>query len=180
MAPLPPNSTPVYFVDYSFKGQSHTMAFRWPSIAGIESVRAVAGAFISALRPAMDSSWTVLGARLRSAGGTVSVPTAPPTVTGTQGSSNLTGIDFPKFVSFVGRGLPDGRRARIFVYGLVLPLDNDYRYTDPLPTSLANALAVLNLAAEEGTIVSVGGGVVQWNTYVNTGFNSYYEQKQRG
>lgn len=179
MAPLPQNSTAIYYVDYSFApGQLHTLAFRFGGSAGVDGAQLFADNFLTALQPNLTATWQVVGARVQSAGANVSLPSAAPGIVGGGGPS-LTGQDYPRFLSFIGRGKTSGRRVRITVFGVTLPASNDYRFHDGEVAGPTAALGVL-YTAPVGCPITVAGDQPYWQPYANTGYNSYWERQQRG
>lgn len=178
MAPLPANSTPVLFVDYTFNGEGHTMAFRGSVNATAAELAAVAQSFLDEAESLLADGWTVTGTRFRAQGTDFTVP-GPTLGPLTPGGGPLNPVNNPRYASFIGRGNLDGRRARIFVYGLTFPMQEDYRF-GPTENGVLNSMRnVLQAASVAGTLTTVGGSPVTWYEYINAGFNSYWERQQR-
>lgn len=179
MAPLPHNSTGIYYTDYSFQGHAHTMECRFKSTTAPLDARDSVSEFLNALATLLDNTWTITGARVQLAGSHISTPAAPPELTAAPSGGAVAPVNYPKFHSYVGRGTVTGRRARIFIYGLNLNLDDDYRIQGPGLTPLSNALAILQAGEPGGIWVSIGNDAVTWNEYVNQGLNSYWQRQAR-
>lgn len=180
MAPLPDNNTAVYFVDYQFQGRRHTLQMRVVPPATAASAATVAQAFLNNLLSLMDSTWSIEGARFRAAGSAVTLPATAPVLSGAGTAGNLPPRDHPKFHTFVGRGAVDGRRVRVFLYGLNIVVDGDYRLNGPLTGALADARNSLVGNTGTGHWRTIGGSEPTWYNYVNQGYNSYWEREQRG
>lgn len=179
MAPLPPNSTGVYFVDYATNGIQHTLQVRYSPTAGIDGAAGYAELFINALASVRHNDWSIIGARVRPAGSNITLPALPPSLEGAGTGTSLAPFYNPRFVSFIGRGVVDGRRVRVNVFGLAVPQDDDYRLTGPLGSPWSTAIAVLEAASAAGSFITIGGSDVEWYDYVNIGFNSYWERQAR-
>lgn len=183
MAPLPPNTTGRYWVDYLANGREHTVMFRFPA-PGVDGdvppafVAAVSD-FLQSMEPFMPTDWQLLGARVSAPGSSVSLPgPAPAAVTG---AANPQPNEAPGYITFVGRSAT-GRRVRVSLLGAgVTPAGeagtyNDYRATAAENAQVATAIAQLDEVASVG----IDGADVTWYTYVNLGYNAYWQRKVRG
>lgn len=179
MAPLPENNTARTFTDYTVQGRQHTLLCRWDPAAGIETARFHIGEFLTALAPIMDNGWAITGARVSGQGSAFTVPTPPPVLGAAPAGGTLPLVNAPQFTSFIGRGLLTGRRVRVFVYGLIITVDSDYRLAGTLPAPIANAIAALEVAADDGVFCTIGLDRANWYDYANQGFNSYWEREAR-
>lgn len=178
MAPLPHNNTAIYYVDYTFRGQAHTMEFRTDAATGPVALQTPVSDFLGEISTMMDSTWTVTGARAQLQGANISLPVDPPTVTA-GGGNTVNPPEYPRFVSFMGRGIATGRRFVVFVYGLVFGTPNDYRFTSGESAPLDNARGVLAVMASTD-LITIGGDGPQVYDYCNVGYNSYWERQRRG
>lgn len=177
MAPLPHNSTAIYYVDYSFAGQGHTMEFRTDAETGPVALLEPVSAFLEELSPLMASTWRVEGARAQAAGANFSLPVAAPPTTIT-GTGTLPAREYPRFVSFVGRGSQTGRRMTLFVYGLAFTTPDTYRFVEGTQAALDNARGeLINMASS--LLITIGGDAPYFQSYCNVGFNSYWERERR-
>lgn len=179
MAPLPSNSTATYFVDYQFgAGQAHTFQVRFQAPETPATVAARVAALLDDLKAIRPASWVITGARVRAAGASISLPTTAPVIqAGTAGE--LSGINYPGYVDFVGRGSTSGRRVRWTLFGLNTVVPADYRYTGTEQPQIKTVLDSLKAGAPN-VFLTVGGDLPTWQNYVNFGFNSYWERQQRG
>lgn len=176
MAPVADNLTDRYFVDYETSAGEHTVLFRYLSgtdqSAAILDLRAV----ISALLPRMFNSTQFLALRFSAAGSNVSNPLP---FVGLVGGLPVAGPrqEGPKFISFIGRSAT-GRRSRLFFYGTDFFPAEDYRILIPNDGALT---AAYNILSTPGTsrCAPDGSTPVVWKTYVNVGYNSYIERRQR-
>lgn len=180
MAPLPDNNTACYFVDYSFAGQERTMQFRaLPTVNEFDLAETVQD-LLNALAPEMDPSWAVLGARYRAKGSLVTLPAVAPTTPTGRGPDIVEQWQYPRFLSFIGRGQTSGRRVRLYVYGLSLAQDPTYRFDPPLVGAMAAARGVLEAMTAIGMFLTIAEDVPLVYPYANLGFNAYWQKEQRG
>jgi hypothetical protein len=94
-------------------------------------------------------------------------------------SSTLNPIEYPRFYSFVGRGLT-GRRLRTFFYGMPgLTLQGDYRVTGSEVPALMDFRADLAALYSSGVLCDIAKSQVFLKAYANTGYNAYYQRKRR-
>lgn len=177
MAPLPHNSTGIYYVDYSFRGQAHTMEFRTNAPTGPVALQLPVQAFLDELTTLMDATWTVLGARGQAAGASISLPVAAPVVTPGP-ARTVAPVHYPRYVSFGGRGGDTGRRFTVYVYGLDFNTPEDYRFQSGESTELDNARDQLGVMASLD-LVTIGGDSPYLYNYSNVGYNSYWERAAR-
>lgn len=175
MAPLPVTATERWQLVYNFRGQQHIAQIRTATGQNASDVSAFFDDWLSAFGSAIytidieglkyipvnsnisqDSTWT--GAASYGSG------------TGDEGSE-------PAFLSFVGRS-PNGRRVRLTVFaGGGGDTSGDYRYTTGEVAAFDAALAVLETTTLP--LVTIGGQTPIWKNYTNTGYNSYFQRKQR-
>jgi hypothetical protein len=176
MAPLPSNTTGVFYLDYHVEGEDHTLQIRFGEASSALEAASVADAFLAAVEDNLFLL-TVLGARVRDAGGSVSYPVdwdgANTYGAGTTGHY-ASGI----YMDFVGRSI-DGRRCRISVFGAQNPVDStgkDYRFTTDTAWVSGGLAALESLA---NCPVSISGEPVNWQQYANVGINAYWRNKIR-
>lgn len=174
MAPVNPNNTDRYFFDYDADGRPHTVMMR--TLATIDPVEAVAGfaGFVAALSPLMCAS-TLTGARFAEQGSNV---TNPVSIGGgvSWGAGGQNDTLEPAFISFVGRDNL-GRRARVFMYGVLGVNQADYRLTFPESDEVIDVVGYLSSAA--GIFLTITLGVPVWKNYANLGFNAYWQRQAR-
>jgi hypothetical protein len=181
MPSLPQNSTGRVLVDYLANGRNHTVQFRYagggaPDNTFLESV----DDFLISCNPLMPSDWTFLRARQVWQGGTISTPLsfAP---TPFAGIRTPQVYELPAFVSFIGR-TTGGRRTRIYLLGAGFdPSESggvgaDYRIRAAENTSVAAAISTLS----GSPVVGIDGLDPLWYSYVNAGYNAYWQRQARG
>jgi len=179
MAPLPANATARYFVDYTDGLNKHSILFRSGNeVATAADLGTIANEFIAVLQPLMYNGWQILGARFSAEGTNLTLPVVPPNQVDPGQVVAMSGANAPRYVSFVGRGITSGRRIRFFVFGLNVFTGDDYRIQPGEVPVLDDARAVL-ADAGLGLLDTVAGDNFTLYQYVNVGFNSYFERKQR-
>lgn len=176
MAPLPSNSTGVFYLDYSVGGHDHTMQIRFGSASSALEAAGVADAFLAAVSSQLFLI-TIIGARVRDAGTNVSYPVEwdGELTYGTGADGEYTSA---LYMDFVGRSL-DGRRCRIAVFGSkagVDPADKNYRW-DVTNSWVAGGLAALE--ALPNCPVTISDAPVNFKQYANTGVNAYWRNHIR-
>lgn len=184
MAPLPPNNTARYLVNYRANGKEHTVQFRYgdggvpgaPDLAFIGSV----SAFLSAALPLLPSDFSVLTAFYIPSGGTVAFSTTPPTIVGT-GAASVSDSEAPAYLTMVGRS-DGGRRVRITLLGLgVSPAQEEGVYGDYRVTSSeSTTVAALRTALDGSAVIGIDGDDVNWYGYANLGYNRHWQDEMRG
>lgn len=175
MAPLPPNTTYRWFVDYRWQGGQHVMQFRTPAPLSDSDVATEIRGFLLAIAPALHTSWTTMQLRRSAAGSLLSFPVAMAAVVGTN-TFSPTPLQYPRFISWVGRG-PTGRRTRITVYGAEPSVSDDFRLTAGENAAIQAGVDYLQHA--DRTFVTIGGDEPIWAEYANAGYNAYYQRQRR-
>lgn len=175
MAPILPNNTARYFLDYSVAGKGHTFQVRCDpeatdgdAIANIDAFMDIVGAFCYPI--------TVEGFRFQQAGSDVSYDVA---WTGSAGWGTGTAIpaNSAQFYDFVGRDTA-GVRVKLSVFGAGLVTSGgDYRIVDSEAGWVSDALD--SLVSDATFFWTVGGGIPVWKSYVNCGINAYWRNKIR-
>lgn len=172
MAPLPPNGTPRFKVEYTVNSQGHTLELR-------------SGSSPSAVGTFVDDLLTALGTKIYQI--TIGVVSfAPsgsnifnPVTSGIEGNTYGSGAgalrDVPKYFDFVGRST-GGRRVRFAVFGAGID-GSDYRVYGSEDTNIADALLVVD--GFKTNLQAIDGLQPVWKPYVNMGFNSYWQRAVR-
>lgn len=176
MASLPENNTTRWWLDYATADYQHSLQVRTDNTATLGQVGTFFDDFFSALIPLL-AGITVVGLRRAVMGSNISVPQVWSGPSG-YGGGTVGDINEPAYVSFVGRDI-QGRRLRMFVYGLVGVSQGDYRWQPAESPAVTDALQVLR-TAPTGVSLTIAGLLPTWNNYANTGFNAYYQRKRRG
>jgi hypothetical protein len=175
MAPLPPENTNRYFLDYEGPMGKRTMQFRSPGILTTNEMVSGITSFINVIKPMVYSAVTFTGLRFAATGSNISNPVAWTPITGTAaGTQNAS--DYPKFVSFIGRSL-GGRRVRIYVYGVNVQVSDDYRLVGTENATVNAGKDFLN--GPSGIFSAIDGQKPVWKAYGNTGYNAYHQRKRR-
>jgi len=112
-------------------------------------------------------------------GGNVAAPFVWTPVTGNGGSA-LDPFYYPRFVSVVAKTHLGGAVKWSF-YGIAgLPNDNSYRLLpNELPSIFADFLGDFLLFITSQGVVAADGADVLPKTYLNIGYNAYYQRKRR-
>jgi len=174
MAPLPPESTARYFVDYSVGGVEHTFQVRFD---GVTSPSAF-GDTLNALLNTIDTQLyqiTINQVRFAADGSNVSNPV----VSGIEGNTYGTGApadnERADFLNFVGR-TTGGRRVTMAIYGLNA-VDDGFRSNAAEDPDVEAAVDILN--GEEGLFLGIDGLNPVWKPYVNNAASGYWQRKLR-
>lgn len=91
------------------------------------------------------------------------------------GTGTPTGIFKPQFVAFQGRS-SGGHRARLSFYGMKAEED-DFRFENGENTNVDNAIAFMQTVSPYA--YAIDGLRPSWYIYANTGFNAYWQRKNR-
>jgi hypothetical protein len=175
MAPISPDNTQRFFVDYTVAGYQHTLLCR----ANSTVTAADAGATIAAFLAAIESSFyeiTIDGFRSAASGTNITVPEVWPGAA-TYGSGAGDPKDTAHYMDFVGRG-PTGHRVRVAVFGAIISdFGGDYRLSGSESALVGNAIA--ELTSDVDIFNDVDYGVPVWKNYANLGVNAYWRNKIR-
>lgn len=176
MAPLPPESTARFWVDYNDGNNDHSLLMRYAPSAGLSAIQAVAGQFLTALSPVLYLI-TILGARAANSGSVITVPEAWEG-DATYGTGAQPPVAAPLELCFVGRTAL-GRMAKWFMYGFRNGLPASYRFFPSDDSNLDAAVTILRNAALTGKLLAIDGGVPGVYPYINIQWNSYWESQAR-
>ena len=175
MAVIPPNNTPVWFLDYTTCSYQHTVQLRSDEDATEGDVIENLSAFLEIVG-AFCYPATVDGFRKREANGNVTNDVAWTGIT-SWGSGTPVPAYTANFYDFVGRG-NDGHRVKISVFGAGLVTSGgDYRITDSEASWVGDALA--SLVSDANVFLTVTYRQPVWKQYVNCGPNAYWRNKVR-
>lgn len=175
MAPISPDNTQRFFLDYTVCGYPHTHLCR----AGSTVTASDAGATIAAFFAALTSQFrliTVLGFRSAAPGTNITVPETWPGAA-TYGSGAGSPFETAQFLDFVGRG-STGHRVRASIFGCSgTNAGGDFRITPAEVSAIGDALDVL---LSDGDIyLDIDYEVPVWHEYANSGQNAYWRNKIR-
>jgi hypothetical protein len=173
MAPLPIDNTARYKVFYTNGGRQHVQDVRVNAVSPSAFGTAFA-ALLSAI--AGDLTVTVID-EVQFAG--LHSNLFFPVITGIEGTSHGGGAatirTTTQYANFIGRSA-GGRRVRAAIFG-VLVISDDNRFVAGESAAFDNAIAVL--VANPSIWVGIDGTQTAWKSYVNTGFNAYWQRKVR-
>lgn len=175
MAPLSPDNTQRFYLDYSTCGFDHTLLCR----AGSTVVAADAGATIAAFLDAIGGNFrliTVTGFRSSAPGTNLSFSEVWPGAA-TYGSGAGLAYETAQYWDFVGRG-STGRRVRVSVFGAIGYFGGtDYRITPAEAPDITDGLAALT--SDGDIFLDIDYQVPIWHNYVDSGVNAYWRNKIR-
>lgn len=175
MAPLPPNNTERWFVDYAVEGVNHTLLLRTEAPSDAATVSAFVDDLWSALTSNLFST-VINGLRKAAQGSDISLDQ---TYTGTTsfGGGDPGEGNKPAFIAFQGRS-EGGRPVKLTIFGYKdLGTVDDYRFVPGVGSTIADAQAVIQTTA--GFPCAIDANNVIWKTYVNCGFNAYWQRQAR-
>jgi len=175
MAPISPDNTQRFFLDYTTCGYQHTLLCR----AGSTVEASDAGGTIAAFLDAIDAEFRLLtidGFRSAAPGTNITVPEVWPGAA-TYGAGAGQAFESAHYMDFVGRG-PTGHRVRVAVFGMVnASAGSDYRLT-AAENALVSA-AIAELTSDAQIFVDIDYEVPIWHAYANVGVNAYWRNKIR-
>lgn len=174
MAPLNPNNTGRYFVDYTVGIHEHTAMVRANAALSPASFGTQINNLLTALTPVLFAL-TIVRIRWAASGSNVSNPVASGIEGSVYGGSAPANNDYPKFLDFVGRST-GGRRVRNTWFGYKGGLD-DFRVTTAESTAIAAALP--NITGGANSWLSIDGLKPVWYNYVDVGYNAYWQRAVR-
>lgn len=184
MTAYAPDFTARLKVAYRANGKNHKVQFRAADAAtagGIAFTGLVTDFFIT-LTSFMPTDWVVLGASVAEVGSSVflplAIPPVAPTATGTLGGL----ADSPQFLTAVGL-TSAGSSARLYLIGAAVSADSsgnysDYRVTPSEVVSVGAIISALNDLVTGG-MVGNDGNPITWYSYLNVGYNAYWQRKAR-
>lgn len=179
MAPIPATSN-ILQATYEGNFGRRTVRCRFSdSTAAPDAAIAFRNYLIAAVAPLWSTTTQVTGWSWRAKTKIFSLPITPPgAVVGTIGAS-IAAVDYPRFISISGRGLEDGREARMFFFGLNFTAQPDYRFTGAESTPIAALWGSLASLISSGGFRTAGGGITTARFYANQGQSAYYQRKAR-
>lgn len=180
MTPVPPNTCPVLFVDYTGPAGSHTMKF--DLVIGTLGTTVMA-----ALRPLIqkmaDLTWqttTFHTARYKAAGSPLSFAIAfgAPIVSGL-GTPYTAGNSPAAFIQFGARN-SNGVRAKWYVFETIHQANNDMRIAGGALPNVDAVIAEISAQGAAGVLAAADGtnGLSVYN-YANLNDNDYLVHKAR-
>lgn len=176
MAPIDPNNTPRFWLDYSDGLHNHSQMWRCADNTQFEELMIVVNAFWNAI----DSSFyeiTILGARVALRLSDISSPIAW-TGSNTFGTGAITPFNSPRELRWEGRDA-GGAKVSWSAYGFSGGGPGTYRFLAGEVAALDDGTSQIQGGIDDGIIVTAAGLAPILKTYINFNFNSYWERKQR-
>jgi len=179
MADLPQNNTNRLFVDYTTGRVQHTFTVRYESPATAFDARDAAETFLTSLSGILNGAWTTIGTRVSLAGSNISLPGPEINVVGDGGAGPLDAGLEPRFFSYSGRSIGEGKQLQLPIYGIVGNQEPDYRMELTDSASLNSAWEDLEAFSIGNVFIAIDGASVIWKKYINVGFNAYWQRQRR-
>lgn len=174
MAPLPPESTARYFVDYIQGTVEHTLMVRvGPSVALSEFDPVMMNVF-STLAPLVVTT-LISGVRYAAIGQPFSNPVPSELAGDYFGTGAPTPEQMASYIDFVGRS-PTGRRARLTFFGVDAGLSG-FRYTPQEHAAIGTLVNTFNDALN--IFLAIDGSKPTFKNYGNTGIHAYWTKELR-
>lgn len=176
LPPLPEDNTARLFVNYRYEDTEHEAQFRLLSPFTQSDLVGWVNNWLDTYSDLWQTLVEFHSADWAAAGSSVRNPVSWTPVVGT-GPNQTDPARLSRSTSFVGRS-PDGRKLRLFFYGMFFGPDDSYRVEASLVATLAAAITALNaLTSRVGTI---SGSAPIFKPYVNIRNNSYWQTELRG
>lgn len=172
MAPLPPEGTPRFRVNYDVDGVQHSFQVR--SHASPSAVAVLLDTLFTALDGALFEM-TIGVMEFAADNSNIFLPVSNTFTGNTYGSGTPTIEKRPWFYGFQGRGAT-GRKWHLDVFGAI-SLGTNYRWEPGEYTIIDDAVAALQTFGAD--LVDIADAQVTVYTYVNAGANSYWQRRQR-
>lgn len=174
LTPLPPSNTARYKVFYTFATYSHVTQVR---AAGVHSPSSFGTWFDGLLTELTAALYPLVINKVEFAASGSDVFNT--VVTGIEGNSygsgSPSGLLAPQFIAFQGRS-SGGRKVRLSIYG-IKPEENDYRFEQGDNADVDDAITYINTPSSFAK--AIDGVTPSWYSYANTGFNAYWQRRNR-
>lgn len=183
MAALAANNTARYFLHYKANFRNHTVSFRYddggvvlaPDVVFLAALTVI----LNACASFMPNDWVDQSAEFIPSGSFVSIPAGVPLLRITGANAALAG-QAPGYLDFTGRSV-DGRQGFFYLLGASVnafsagPATTDWR----LNSAEDPAVAAIRTALDIAPLVTIGGLAPLWKSYMNFGYNSYWQGEVR-
>lgn len=188
MAPLPPlpaDNTPRYWVKYTSYGKTHEIMFRAGHTATEEEMNTMAHSICTGLSGLMRANDSFYAARYSAQGSPNSFPSSWNPIPGAGSNDPIQGDYQSFYVDYVGRDTADGRKVKWTFFtasNSVVFVDNNRIFKGQNPSIDATIQAFVDQtggATPGANLATISAADPIVYNYVNTGFNSYWQRKQR-
>ena len=174
MAPLPPDGTDRFYLDYECGDREHTLLCRFTGGASPASFGTFMDTFLTGIEGLLYTV-TVLGVRFGATGSGVTLPVVSGIEGNTYGASSPVPQGVPNYLRFQGRSA-GGRKCSFDVFTINLS-DANFRITSAENGAIGTAVGQLNAATN--LFVGIDGDGVTWKPYVNVKASSYWTRAIR-
>lgn len=172
MAPLSPDNTIRYKVDYTVNGEQHDFQIR--SAGSPSAIDSLVDAFLNAVSASFYQI-AVTGFSYAVAGSNIFLPVSGSILGNTYGSGAGVYEQKAWYADFIGRST-GGRRWRLALYG-TRTLGADFKFATGENADITAGIAVLNSASP--LVHAIDGLPVNVYTYANAGVNSHWQRALR-
>lgn len=188
MPDFAPNYTARYRIHYVSLTHQHSMLWRigrGTASTGLALMVAKVGAFLTSVKVARFTDWTILSAEYAPEDVDIFAPAALPTFdAGTAVLPTNPISQGTLAASFVGRSAA-GQKAKMFLYGVDVGPEvtvgpgvaDNFRVTSVENAAVGSAIATLNAGSPD--IVGSDNFAVHWYSYVNTKYNDHWVARVR-
>lgn len=175
MAALPQSNTMRWWLVYTVNSTQHRMMCRTADGVTAAQMNTIFNSLLNNITTGINAI-TPLNLEFANKGSNVR-NTAVWTGAASYGTGTEAGNDGrARTASFVGRS-SDGRKARLFIFGLKPFSEGDYRIDTSEGVAVANVVSFLNGAS--GVFFSISGTQPVWKGYANIGYNDHWIKQYR-
>lgn len=174
MAALPPESTARYKTHYTFAGNNHVNVVRASGVHSPSGFGTWLDGLLTLMVPILYPV-TITLVEFAANGSTIFNPVTTGIESNVYGTGSPTGLLAPQFIAFQGR-TSGGHKTRLSIFG-VKPEENDYRFEPADNSDVDNAVAYIQTTSPYAK--GIDGVTPVWYSYANTGFNAYWQRKNR-
>lgn len=180
MAPLNPNNTPRYLIDYTSYAEPHVLQVRFATTELEADIDVALLGIADAMKPLMATSDSILGSRKIAAGSNISIPFP---VVGLDGAgTGVTGALVPEmktsFFSVTGKDAT-GRDVRVTLFSVFAEDFPSYRQPIGVVAPIYSNWWDACQGTPSAPTVTINDEIPFWNPYINRGNNSYFQRKTR-
>lgn len=170
LAPLPPDNTVRWWLNYSVAGIGHTLQMRGTEFATDANALNAYNALLDELDPVLASNATFLSVDRADQGSNVRNPVIGFVPRSGAGAFTTTGDSRAFQISFTGRS-DDGRKVKYLMWGVGVTSDGDFRWEPGDIAYLDDALATF--PANNKVWATISGLIPVMHPYTNYGYNDH-------